>query len=108
MQCADAGSFAILDVVFQAYAELVRLYVFGSQCQVAGAERIEPFDKFEHGLHGREVRVGTEVSRAVPHNLPSLEYPREVFVAYANGRVAFVVFQQNVIAGLVFLDKVVL
>ena len=59
---------------------------------MASAERIEFFDKFEHGLHGREVRVGTKVSRAVPHNLPGFEYPRKVFVAYANGRVAFVVF----------------
>ena len=53
------------------------------------------------------MRVGTEVGGTVTHNLPCLEYAREVFVAHANGRITLVVFQQDVITGLVFLDEVV-
>ena len=56
---------------------------------MASTERVQSLDKVEHGLHGREMDT------------------RKVFVAYANGRIAFVIFQQDVVAGLVFLDKVV-
>ena len=39
----DAGSFTVLDVVFQADLELPLRNVFGRQCQVAGTERIQFF-----------------------------------------------------------------
>ena len=102
-----AGTFAILDVIFQADPEFARLNVFGCESQVASTERVQSLDKVEHGLHGREMGIRSEVGGTVAHNFPCLEHTRKVFVAYANGRIAFVIFQQDVVAGLVFLDKVV-
>ena len=104
----DAGSFAVLDVVFQADLELSLRNVFGRQCQVAGTERIQLFNQLQQGHHGRHVAVRTEVIRTVANNLPGLVDAREILVADADGRIGLVVLQQHVVSRLVFFYQVIL
>ena len=105
---SDAGTFAVLDVIFQAHLELARPNVLRRERQVAGAQLIEAFDEFQHGVHGRDVAVRAVIGRAVPDNLPRAEYAGIILVRHADGRVGLVVLQENVVARLVFLDEVVL
>ena len=51
--------------------------------------------------------VRTIVSRAIADNVSSFKDTRKIFVANANRRVGFIVFQEYVVSGLVFLDEVV-
>ena len=51
--------------------------------------------------------VRTIVGRTVPDNLPCLEYPWKILVADADRWITFIIFQQDIIARLVFLDKVI-
>lgn len=51
--------------------------------------------------------VRTIVDRTVPYNLPCLEYPWKILVADADRWIAFIIFQQDIIARLIFLDKVI-
>ena len=104
----DTGSLTVLDMIFQADLELVCLNILGSQCQCTGTDGIEFLNQFQYGHHGWYVAVGTEVGRPVADNLPRLEDTREILVAYADGRVGLVIFQQDIVARLVFLDEVVL
>lgn len=47
------------------------------------------------------------IGGTVTDYLPGSEYAWKVFVLHADARICFVVFQQYVVAWLVFLDKIV-
>ena len=74
---------------------------------VGSTERIEFLDKFQQGIHRWNVTIWSEVRRAVFNDVSCLEYSWKIFVANTNGRVGLVVFKQDIIARLVFLDEVV-
>ena len=65
-------------------------------------------DEVEHCIHGWYMAVRAVVGRTVAYDSPRLEYAGEIFVLHADGRVGLVVFQQYVVTGFVFLDKIVL
>ena len=104
----DARACAVLQVILQADVELAGPYVLGREVEVAGADGIQVLDEVEHGIHGRQVAVGSVVRRAVADDAAGLEDAREVFVLDADAGVGLVVLQQDVVARLVFLDEVVL
>ena len=57
--------------------------------------------------YGHDARVA-EGHYKITYDSSCFEYPRKIFVAYADRRICLIVFQQNVVFRLIPLDKVVL
>ena len=94
-------------MILQAHVELSAADVLGRKIQIAGAQRIQVLNQIEYRIHRRQVTVGSEISRAVPDNLAGFEHTREILILHTDGRVGLVVFQQYIVAGLVFLDQII-
>ena len=104
---ADAGTFAVLDVVFQAYFKFSFTNVFGCQGVMASPQRIEFLDEFQQRIHRWNVAIWTIIGGSVADDVSCLEDPWKIFVAYADGRVGLVVLQQYVVPRTIFLDEVI-
>ena len=103
-----AGGVAPLQMVFQAGLVLLLPHFLGQDGGVAGARFVEPVDHVEHGVHGRDVGVGTEVGAPLLVDVAGAEYAWKRLVGDADAGVGLAVFQQHVVAGIVFLDEAVL
>jgi len=103
-----AGSQAITEVVLQTTFVFACRYLLFRQVVITGTQRINRTDQVEQGLHGLHAGIGAKVLRAVPDKLPGRKNTWETFLPDADPRVGFVVLQQYIIAGLVFLNQVIL
>ena len=106
---ADARGLAAADVEVQAGPELLLEDGLGRDVQVAGAQGIGLAEEIHEvpGMH--HAAVGAEIP--VPMGLvdaPGDEHPRELVPGHANPGIGLGILQEDVVAGLVLLDEVVL
>ena len=74
---------------------------------VAGPGLEEFLDDFEHGDHGGHIAVRSEVSAPFAVDISGLEDARIGFVGDTDTGIGLAVFQQHIVARLVFLDQTV-
>ena len=88
--------------------ELAGTNVLWTQVEFASADGIELFYQVHDGKHGGHVAVRTIVGGAVTDDFPGLEDAWKILIAYTNGRVGLIIFQQYVVARFVFLYQIIL
>ena len=106
---ADAGGLAAADVEVQAGPELSLEDGLGGDVQVAGAQGIGLAEEVHEVPRVHHAAVGTEIP--VPMGLvdaPGDEHPRELVPGHADPGIGLGILQEDVVAGLVLLDEVVL
>ena len=106
---ADAGGLAAADVEVQAGPELSLEDGLGGDVQVAGAQGIGLAEEVHEVPRVHHAAVGTEIS--VPMGLVDAsgdEHPRELVPGHADPGIGLGILQEDVVAGLVLLDEVVL
>lgn len=105
---AYAASATVLYMVFEAGLVLPALYLLGTDIAATGARMVELLDEVEHGVHGADMGVRAEICAGVPVYLSCGEYPREILVCDADGRVGLAVLEEYVVARAVFLYESIL
>ena len=104
---AHAWRPAVLYVILQAHAVFVAFYAVFRYREMACARLAELLYQLQDGVHRADVRVGPVVGAPLLVDGARLEHPRKHLVGDANARVCLAVFQQNIVARVVFLDKAV-
>ena len=103
----DTGSFAVVDVVFQAGFVLALLDPFSCDGEVTAAGFVQLLDEIQHLIHIRYVRVGAEIAACSLVDGARLEDAREEFVGNTDAGVGLSVFQEDIVARIVLLDETV-
>ena len=94
-----------MDVILQAGLVFPLCNTFFRNRLSAGSRLIDFVDDLKQGIHAADVGIGTEILPPFLVDGSRLEHPREILFRHADGRVGLAVFQQNVVARIVFLDK---
>ena len=100
-----AGTHTFFNMVVEADFVFACLDTFLCNRLATGAWVVELLDECENGLHRHHVRVGAVVGAPFLVDGTGAEDAWEEFVGDADGRVGLAVFQQDVITGVVLLDK---
>ena len=101
-------SIAEVEVIFQAGFIFPLSDALLGHYHVACPGLVEPPDEFEHGNHWCHIAVGTIIGTPFAVDVTGLEDTREWFVGDTDAGIGLAVFQQNIVARLVFLDETVL
>ena len=99
---------AEVQVVFQTGLVFALSNTFLGHHHIAGTGLVEPPDEVEHGYHRPHVAVRPVVGTRFAVDVACLENTWKGFVGDADAGVGLAVFQQDVVAWLVFLDETVL
>src|SRR5690606_17516935 len=102
-----ARPFAVPDLVFQAYPEFPCLNIRDTERQIAGTERIYFFDQVQNSMHHTPRCIRTKINRPVLNNPPGPEYPWERLIFDDDPGIGLIIFQQNIIPGLMLLDETI-
>jgi len=102
-----AGGFAVADVVFEAGAKLAGADIFFAEVELAGADVVGLADEAEDGFHDLNGGVGAVVLGTVFNGVTGGEDAGEALFLDADPGIGFVVFEVDVVAGLVLFDEVV-
>ena len=103
-----AGAFAAFDVILQADLILPTGDGFGGQLIFAGANGIKFLQHLQHHA-GHEYRgIGAIILRSVAHDVARLIDAWEILVFYNDRWIGLIVFQQDIVARAILLNKVVL
>src|SRR3712207_4756079 len=104
----NAGSAAVVDVIFQAWFVFSGRYSLLCDGLAAGAWLVQTLDQLQHGVHAGYVGVGPEVGAIALVDGSGLENTGEILVRHANAGVGFAILQQYVVAWVVLFDETVL
>ena len=96
-----------MDMVIQANLIFSAHHALLGHRSTTGARMIELFAKVQQGVHRRHVTVWSVVRSPAQMSLSSGENARQIFVRNGDGGIRLVVFEQHIIARLVFLDEIV-
>ena len=105
---AHAAAPAAAEMEVEAGAELVAQHGVGSYLVVAGAYGVVRPEEFQQGLGVHHRTIGAEIAGAVAHQLPGQEDLGELVGGHAYPGVGLGVLEQDVVAGFVLLDQIVL
>jgi hypothetical protein len=92
-------------MVVQADFVFASLYSLLGDGLTTGAWMVELLDKIKNDVHGTNVRVGTVIRAPFLVDGSGTEDTWEELVGDADGRISLTVFQQDIIAGIVFFDQ---
>ena len=95
-------------MIVQANLVFARLNTFFCQRLSTGTRVVQLLDDIQHGIHRSDVRVGAIVCAEFLVDGTCLEDTGKQLVRDTDAGVGLSVFQQDVISGVVFLDKSVL
>ena len=104
----DATALAAADMEFQAGPELAAQDGVGGDFEVAGAQGVHFVEEIHHVARVHHAAVGPEIAGAVLHHAARQEDLGEFVPGHADPGVGLGVLEQDVVAGLVLLDEVVL
>ena len=99
---------AVMYVILQAGLVFALFDALFGYRKAARARAVELLYDVEHGVHRPHVAVWTVISAPFLVDGARLEYARKVFVGHADRGIRLAVFQQDVVARLVFLYQAVL
>jgi hypothetical protein len=102
-----AASEAFLDMELQAGTVFPSQNGIGSNLQVAGAQRIYIVEEFHEIARVHHTAVWTEIPRSVPDHPSGEKHLREIIIADAYPGIGLGILQENVVARLELLDKIV-
>ena len=105
---AHTAAPALADVEIQAWAYLPAEDGISIYLVPAAAQGVVLFEEFQQVASMHHGAVGPEVAGSVLLHAPREEHPRVGFGGYADPGVGLAVLEEDVVAGLILLDEVVL